>query len=142
MNQSSIDDFSWCAKTPTRPEEKCCQELENKQESCENYWFGTRKKVSWANISKMNGYFGKNFGHLSQFLLSTVTALPQNVLSHFGFWNGKISFIVGHLYSKSDKNVVYYSELRFIIEKKLAMKFLHLSLISSSVTQISLQHLF
>ena len=32
-----------------------------------------KKKLSWANISKMNGYFGKNFGDLSEFLPARLT---------------------------------------------------------------------
>ena len=51
------------------------------------------------------------------------------------FWNRKIDFIGSILYSKSEKNVVYYSVLGFIIEKKLTVKFLHLFVISSEVRE-------
>ena len=51
------------------------------------------------------------------------------------FWNRKIDFIGSILYSKSEKNVVYYSVLGFIIEKKLTVKFLHLFVISSKVRE-------
>ena len=90
-----------------------------------------KKKLSWANISKMNGYFGKNFGDLSEFLPARLTTKCSQ---SFRFFKWKNWLYWKHLYCTLEKNVVYYSALCFIIETKLTMKFPHLFVIFPSLS--------